>query len=135
LRLAGRAIAVWLAIMAAETVHGILRQAFLAPLVGDFPARRITFFSGMALILAIAWWLSPFLAAPDRRARFWVGLLWAVLTLGFEVGLGVALGYPAERIREDYDLTRGGLMGLGLLWMLFAPELAARLRRAWPVRS
>ncbi|MBX9600984.1 MAG: hypothetical protein K2X35_08270 [Bryobacteraceae bacterium] len=121
--------------MAAETVHGILRQAFLAPVVGDFPARRITFFTGMALILAIAWWLSPFLAAPHRRSRLLVGLAWAVLTLGFEVGLGVLLGYPAERIREDYDLRRGGLMGLGLLWMLFAPELAARLRAASPVRS
>lgn len=121
--------------MAAETVHGALRQMFLTPLVGDFPARRITFFTGMALILVIAWWLTPLLGAPDRRSRLWVGLLWAVLTLAFEVALGAALGYPAERIREDYDLGRGGLMGLGLLWMLFAPQLAARLRSASPVRS
>jgi len=29
---------------------------------------------------------------------------------------------------EDYDISRGGLMGFGLLFMIFAPWLAAKLR-------
>ena len=31
-----RALVVWLLIIAAETVHGILRNLFLVPVVGDF---------------------------------------------------------------------------------------------------
>jgi quercetin dioxygenase-like cupin family protein len=58
-----------------------------------------------------------------------VGLLWAVLTVQFEIGLGrLVLGLPWERITEDYDVTRGGFMGPGLLVMAASPRLAAWLR-------
>jgi hypothetical protein len=40
-----RAFLVWLVIIFAESVHGALRQILLAPLIGDFPARRIAFSS------------------------------------------------------------------------------------------
>ena len=58
-----------------------------------------------------------------------VGLLWGLLTIFFEIGLGrLVLGLPWERLTEDYDVTRGGFMGVGLLFMAAAPWLAARLR-------
>jgi hypothetical protein len=45
-----------------------------------------------------------------------------VLTVLFEVGLGrLVLGLPWGRITEDYDLTRGGVLGLGLLFMAVSP--------------
>ena len=58
-----------------------------------------------------------------------MGLEWAALTVLFEIGLGrLVLGLPWERLAEDYDLRRGGFMGLGLLVMALSPLLAARLR-------
>jgi hypothetical protein len=38
------------------------------------------------------------------------------------------MNLPRDRIEEDYDLNRGGFLGLGLLFMAAAPRLAARLR-------
>ena len=47
----------------------------------------------------------------------------------FEFGLGhFVMNYSRERMLEDYDLSRGGLMAFGLLFMFFAPWLAAKLR-------
>lgn len=46
-----RATAVWLVIVAVESAHGILREWFLAPLVGDFRARQLAVFTGSLLIL------------------------------------------------------------------------------------
>lgn len=124
-----RAFLVWLLIIFAESVHGALRQAFLAPLVGDFPARRIAFFVGMLLIFLIAYLFVRWIRAENAKRLFAVGLLWAVLTVLFEFGLGFfVLGYSRERMLEDYDLTRGGLMGFGILFLVLAPALAARLR-------
>jgi hypothetical protein len=56
-----------------------------------------------------------------------------VLTVLFEIGLGrLALGLSWERITEDYDVTRGGFLVLGLLFMAVSPLLAARLRGTRP---
>jgi signal transduction histidine kinase len=123
-----RGLLVWLVIIFAESVHGALRQAFLAPLVGDFPARRIAFFIGVLLIFLIAFLFIRWIRAENAKQLFAVGVMWAVLTLAFEFGLGFfVFGYSTERMFEDYDLARGGLMGFGILFLIFAPFLAARL--------
>jgi hypothetical protein len=59
-----------------------------------------------------------------------IGILWVVLTLSFEVGMGrFVLAYSWERIWSDFNLARGGLLGIGLLIMGFAPRFTASLRR------
>ena len=123
-----RAFLVWLLIIFAESVHGTLRQLFLAPMVGDFTARRIAFFVGIILIFLIAFLFVRWICAENAKRLFAVGFLWTGLTLLFEIGLGIILGYSRERMLEDYDVSRGGLMAFGLLFMVFAPYLAAKLR-------
>jgi Na+/glutamate symporter len=125
-----RAIAVWLLIVFAESVHGTLRQLFLAPLVGDFPARRISFFIAVLLIFLITYFSIRWIDAPTVKSLFGVGLMWMILMTLFEFGLGhFIMKYSWEKMLEDYDLSRGGLMGFGLVFMFFAPWLAAKLRR------
>ena len=134
-----RAFFVWLVIIASETVHGILRGVLLVPIVGDLPARQIGVLIGSLLIFAVAYSFIRWMAAGTTLRLVAVGLLWAVLTVLFETGLGrLVLGLPWKRIAEDYDVTRGGFLGPGLLFMAAAPQLAATLRNrpgAEPVRE
>lgn len=51
-----------------------------------------------------------------------------VLIAIFDYSLGAALGYSQERILSDYNMAESGFMGLGLIFMLFAPSLAAWVR-------
>lgn len=123
-----RALAAWLVIIVAETAHGVLRQLLLMPLVGDLRARQIGVLIGSAIILAIACWLSRWVGAGTMRAQLAVGAVWVVLTVMFELGLGALLGLTRERMLADYDVTAGGFMAFGLLFMWLAPLLAARVR-------
>ena len=123
-----RAFIVWLVIIVAETVHGTLRQLFLTPIVGDLPARQFGVAIGSVIILAIALVFARWLGARSAPERLAVGLLWVVLTIGFEIALGTMLGLTRERMLADYDPAQGGFMVLGLLFMLLAPTLAAWLR-------
>ena len=124
-----RALAVWLAIIVVESVHGTLRQLFLAPVLGDFPARRIAVFTGALLIVAIATLTARWLGTRTMRERFQVGALWVVLTVAFEFLLGrLVLRYDWSRLLEDYDPSRGGLMLLGLAVMFLSPLIGARMR-------
>lgn len=125
-----RGFVVWLVIIVAESLHGTARELWLKPLVGDFRARQIAFFSGMALILIVALLFVRWLRTESKQQLLHVGLLWAVLTLLFEFSLGLfVLGYSWQRMWEDYNLLRGGLMGLGIVWLIFVPQLAAKLRK------
>lgn len=124
-----RAFAVWLVIIATETVHGILRGILLVPIVGDLPARQIGVLIGSLLIFSVAYLFIRWMAALTKLQFLAMGLLWVVLTVLFEIGLGrLVLGMPWKRITEEYDVTLGGFMGLGLLFMAAAPWLAAWLR-------
>jgi len=123
--LLGRTVAVWLLMMLIESVHGVLRAMLLVPRVGDLPARQIGVFTGSLLILAVTYLSLGWLRLDWPRLRFVAGIVWVLLTLAFEVVFGrFVLGYPWSRLAADYNLARGGLMGLGLLVMLFAPSIA-----------
>lgn len=123
-----KAIATWLLIVAAESVHGTLRQLFIAPALGDLPARQLGVLTGAVIIFAIAWLCIRWIGARTFAQQLRVGLVWVALIVVFEFSLGIALGYTRARMLSDYDIAQGGLMGFGLLFMLFAPALAARAR-------
>lgn len=121
--------AVWVVIALAETVHGVLRNLLLTPVVGDHRARQIGVFVGSIIILSVAWLFVRWIGAAATPRLLGVGSLWVVLMLGFEVGLGRALGSSWDRILSDYDPARGGLMPIGMTVLLLAPLAAARIRR------
>ena len=133
LPLALRALALLALIIMAEVVNGTVRTLAIAPLVGDFTARQIGTVTGCVLIGLIAWFGSPWLKARSPRAQWAVGLLWLVLTMVFEVTFGrLVAGASWQRLAADYNLAQGGLLGLGMLWLLCAPRLAAALRHSRP---
>jgi hypothetical protein len=123
-----RAVAIWFLIALAESVHGTIRQLFIAPVMGDLSARQIGVLTGSTIIFLISWLSIRWIGARKFTYQLEVGALWVVLTVLFEVGLGLALGYPQARILSDYNVAQGGLMGFGLLFMLFVPSLAAKVR-------
>jgi len=123
-----KAVVIWVFIVIAESVHGIIRQLYIVPLTGEMHARQLGVFIGSAIIFAIVWGSVHWINARSFREQFMVGLLWVVLIVLFEFSLGAALGYSQQRMLSDYNMAEGGLMPPGLLFMLFSPALAARLR-------
>lgn len=124
----GRIIAVWMLLMLAETAHGWLRAIFIAPALGDLRARQIGVLVGCAIIFAITLATIRWMGTRSARSQYFAGSIWVLLTLAFEIALGLAMSLGAARILEDYDPTRGGFMALGLAFMFLTPRLAAKLR-------
>ena len=123
-----RVLVVFCLIVVAETIHGILRRLYLEPVVGSLQAAHIGLVVALALIFAICLATSRWLGPRSKLAWMQIGLVLVVLMLAFEVGLGRAMGYSWDRILADYDPSRGGLMLLGMIGLLYAPRFAARLR-------
>ena len=124
-----RASLAWMVIILAETLHGMAREIFIAPLLGDLRARQLGVLVGCVLIFAIAWLTARWMGARSQRTQLQVGAFWVCMTLVFEFALGRAIGASWERILEDYNPARGGFMILGMAFLFLAPMLAARWRR------
>jgi hypothetical protein len=123
-----RGFVVWLLIITAEMIHGIVRTLVLEPLIGDFRARQVSVFTGTAMIVVITFVFVRWLKGSSYLDFILIGAMWVILTVCFEILLGrLALDVSWERIASDYDLFKGGLMLFGLLVMLLAPIAMARL--------
>jgi hypothetical protein len=121
-----RAVVVWMIFMLFETAHGVVRELFIAPVIGGLRARQIGVPAGCAIAFAVAWFAARWLGAHTRRQQLIVGLMWVALTLVFEFAIGRALGIPWQQLLADYNPARGGLMVMGLVFMFVTPMLVAR---------
>jgi hypothetical protein len=123
-----RAALVWMLIILAETGHGIVREVFIAPVIGGLRARQIGVLVGCVIIFVIAWLTARWMNARTPRDQLAVGAFWVVLTLIFEIALGRAIGVSWSRLLSDYNPAQGGFMLIGLAFMFITPWLTKKLR-------
>jgi len=121
-----RAVMVWMVLMLFETLHGAVREVFIAPRIGALHARQLGVPVGCAIVFVVAWFAARWLGATMRAQQLVVGGLWVLLTLLFEFTLGRAVGTSWNQMLSDYNPARGGLMVLGLVFMFVTPMLVAR---------
>ena len=123
-----RALAVWLVFITVESILGTLRVLFVEPRIGVGAAQRIGLITGSAALLIVTYLLIVWMRAEGRAALLGVGALWLVLTFSFEMAVGRLRGRDWQSLLADYDITRGGLMSIAMLLLLFAPLIAAGFR-------
>jgi hypothetical protein len=122
---------VWVILIIAEIIHGILRRMFILPVVGMVVGSQVGVYIGSALIMTIVYCASPYLHFQTARQRLNVGLLWLVLTLIFEFSFGYFVaGSSLESILLDYNLFAGGLLPFGMLILAFSPFFASRIEKS-----
>lgn len=130
MKVAVRALGAWIILMAVEFIHGALRTIFLAPRVGEFPARQIGVFTGSLLIVAVACLTVRWIGAVGSGSLIRTGSLWLVLTVAFELGFGhYVFGRSWGSLALDYNVLEGGLLPFGLLVLALSPLIAVKLRK------
>ena len=124
-----RALAVWCLMLILAIVNGGVRDAWLAPWLGDTVGRALSTVL-LALLILLATWLTIRWIGPGSAGEaLTVGALWVALTLGFEFGAGhYAFGKSWGELLADYDLSRGRIWILVLVVTFAAPLLTLRLR-------
>lgn len=131
-----RAIGLWFVLMAAETMNGLWRAKVLALWIGDAAARDVSVFTGSIVILLITFAAIGWIPAHNVRTLLVIGMSWVLLTTFYEFTLGYLMFHrPLADTASDFDPFRGRLLPIGLLVLLFAPLLAARVLRATPTSS
>jgi hypothetical protein len=124
-----RAFSIWLLLIAAEVLHGIVRAVFLVPHVGEFRSSQIGVFTGSLIILAIVLTSVRWIGATRSSQLLGIGILWLFLTLAFEILFGrFVVGASWERLASDYNVLEGGLLPFGMIFLALSPWIAAKVR-------
>jgi hypothetical protein len=100
----------------------------LEPRIGAEAAQRIGLITGSAALLFVTYLLIVWIRIEGRAVLLGVGALWLGLTFSFEMVVGRLRGRNWQSLLADYDITRGGLMSIAMLLLLFAPLIAAAFR-------
>lgn len=128
-----RGVLVWLLIITAESVHGALRRLLLNPDLA-YALRQLSVIFAVLIVFAIAWLCRRWMVLRSTAEALVIGLLWVILTLAFEFGLGRAMGMSWSQILSGYDLLKGDIMPLGLLATALTPWAVRELRLREQVR-
>lgn len=124
-----RVLTVWIIIIFAEMIHGILRGLFLVPVFGDLASRQIGVFTGSLIILVISYITVRWIGAKIKTELLITGLIWMLLTIAFEISFGrLVMNYPWERILSDFNILNGGLLPIGMIFLMLSPLIAAKIR-------
>ena len=123
MRLMVHAALTWLLLAVVMFTNGALRALVLQPRLGEHLARQVATGSGVLIVFGFALLFVRRLETPRASDLLEVGVLWLVLTLAFEFGLGLATGKSWAAMLADYDILEGRLWPLIPAAALVAPWL------------
>ena len=123
-----RGIVVWCAFMAIETLHGILRGIFLVPRLGLDLSNKIGWPIAACIVFGVTVLTFRWIGLVGTKALLTLGALWAVLTVIFEIAIGLLQGRDAAQLAHEANPLGGGLLVYSLLVAFFSPYFASKLR-------
>ncbi len=126
-----KSLLILIIIIFAEVGNGICRGRFLTPRLGDFRARQVSVFTGSLNIFVISLLSIKWIGAASNQELWIIGTMWLVLMLAFEILLGrYVFKLPWAAVFKDFNLLEGRLLAIGMLYLLAAPYIAAKILNA-----
>ena len=117
-------LGLWVVMAVVAVVNGIFRETMLIPRVGDYTGHVISTALLIAAILILSYLYFTRSAIDYTQAELLlVGVVWVVLTVGFEFLVGYLEGIPVSETLAQYDVLAGQVWIFVPLTLLVAPLL------------
>ena len=127
-----RAFIIWAIIAILEMLQGILRAKLLAPRTGDLRSRQIGVFTGSIIFFAVTMATLDWIGVASPTQAFAVGGLWLICMLVFEFSVGhFIFHFSWKWLLNDFNLLKGRLLALGMIFLAMSPYLAGKIRNLW----
>ena len=121
----------WFAMLAVAIANGVLREKTFARSMPEPRAHQLSTVIGAVAMGVLMWFIIRWWPPASESKALVIGLLWLGLTVGFEFFMGLVLRKrPWAEVIGAYDLRRGRVWVLLLLWITVAPRLFYSLQKA-----
>jgi hypothetical protein len=124
-----KSLLIWLSIIPLAILNGGLRQVLLESWLGESCAQIVSGIILCLLIFTVSFIFIPRIGRGTAKTYCIIGLLWVLLTIVFETGLGFLTGMNCTEVIKAYDVTTGNLWSLVVIFTGIAPWLVAKIRK------
>jgi len=124
-----KATGLWLLIVVAAIINGVLRERLIAPIVGIETALPISGITLSAVIFIFSLMSVSFVGALQTKTYLFIGLYWVLLTLSFEFLFGhYVVDKSWREIMQVFNIQKGDLFIIVLFVTAFSPWVSAKIR-------
>ncbi len=125
--ISAKALAIIVLLILLEIGNGIFRMKFLLPRFKNHRSRQIGVLSGCTIIFIVSLLSIKWIGVTNPSEALQVGLLWIFVMLLFEILFGkLFFRMPWKKIFDDFNIAKGNLLLIGMIFLLFAPFLAGK---------
>jgi hypothetical protein len=112
----------WLGMPLVAILNAVIREKVYKNTVGELAAHQLSTVTLIILIGIYTWLVSLGWKLESVAQALIVGVIWLVLTISFEFGFGrLVMKHTWERLFNDYNVLKGRIWILVLVWTLLAP--------------
>jgi hypothetical protein len=119
----------WLGMVFLAILNGTIREKAYGNSMGELPAHQLSTLTGIILLCVYIWMLTGLFRIESSRQAFLIGSIWLLMTVVFEFIFGhYVMGHPWDRLLNDYNILKGRVWSLMLIWTFIGPYVFYRLR-------
>lgn len=125
-----KAVIVWVLIAVGEIINGNIRVRYLQRKYGKYRAKQFSFFSGVAFFSIIIWFSLSWVGPSNLFQCFALGFIWMSLMTLLDIYFGKYIfHYSWNRIVDDFNPSKGNLLGIGMLLIFLCPAIVFILQK------
>lgn len=113
----------WFPMLFIAILNGTARDLWYKKFMGELTARQISTLTLILLLGIYIFFIIKKYPPQSGTQSLFIGLLWLVLTLGFEFGFGLYRGNSWAQLLDDYNIMKGHIWLLIPIWLISAPYL------------
>jgi hypothetical protein len=110
-------------------LNGAIREKAYGQFMRELSAHQLSSFTGLVLFGVYIWVLTGLFRIESSRQALLIGGMWLIMTVVFEFIFGhFVMGHPLNKLFNDYNILKGRVWSLVLIWTAVAPYLFYRIR-------
>jgi hypothetical protein len=119
----------WLGMVILGVLNGVIRDKVYGQLMRELSAHQLSTFIGIIVFGAYIWCLTGAWRIDSSKQALVIGCMWLIMTIVFEFVFGhYLMGHSWGKLSHDYNLLKGRVWSLVLIWTAVAPYVFYRMR-------
>ncbi len=120
----------WFPMIIVAIANGLFREKVLARRLNELQAHQVSTVTMILLFGIYVWVLFVKWPPSTTKQTLYIGSIWLVLTIIFEFIFGhYVAGHSWNRLFQDYNLLKGRVWILVLIWISVAPYIVYQLQK------